>query len=205
MILGDSVNLYVLHDDPSDLEQYASDLNSLLSNKNWYKFADNIPNNGSYAIDPETMNGTGNAYVVLIKGENGGWDISNNLFTLSSETYNPHWSGRIEFLDDDNNTLPIPENAKIRITPDVEQVDGSWGGIQVDINNDGTWATSSYMIDPDHYSSGHTYQFIVYDDANQNNMSDSNEEIYGGFIQNNPSTARIENFNAKTITIWGTQ
>jgi len=203
MILGNSVNLYVLHDDPSDLEQYASDLNSLLSNKNWYKFADNIPNNGSYAIDPEVMNGSGNAYVVLIEGENGEWDISNNLFTLSSEAYNPHWSGRIEFVDDDNNILPIPANAKIRITPDVEQVEGSWGGIHIDINDDGTWATSSYVIDPDHYTSEHMYQFAIYDDANGNNQWDASEMVYGGFTQNNPSTARIEDFNAKTITVRG--
>jgi hypothetical protein len=90
-ITGDTVSLYVLHDNPSDLNQYASDSNNLLQNKNWYNFADNIPNTGSYTVDPKYLNGSGNAYIILIIGSHSGWDISNKTFELiNSKSTNSH-------------------------------------------------------------------------------------------------------------------
>lgn len=70
-----------LHDDPSNLTEYASSPNDLLQNKNWYKFADAVDNTGSYSIDPANLNGIGNAYVLLIVATDG-WDVSDSTFTL---------------------------------------------------------------------------------------------------------------------------
>jgi hypothetical protein len=90
-IAGDTVSLYVLHDNPSDLNQYASDSNNLLQNKHWYNFADNIRNTGSYTVDPKYLNGSGNAYIILIIGSHSGWDISNKTFELrDSKSTNSH-------------------------------------------------------------------------------------------------------------------
>jgi len=83
-IKGDTVDIYVLHDNPSNLHNYSSDLNNLLNNKNWYKFAEDISNNGTYTVDPKNLNGSGNAYVVLIIGSQDGWDVSDETFTLKS-------------------------------------------------------------------------------------------------------------------------
>ena len=83
VIKGSSVTLYVLHDDPLGLVFYST-LDELLKNKNWYQFANNIPNTGSYSVDPASLNGNGNAYVVLIVSDSGDWDISDNMFTLTS-------------------------------------------------------------------------------------------------------------------------
>ena len=82
-ISGRTVNLYVLHDDPSNLHDFSSSLNNLLSNKNWYQFGTNISNTGSYTVDPQNLNGNGNAYVILISDSQNGWDISDSTITLS--------------------------------------------------------------------------------------------------------------------------
>lgn len=82
LINGSTVDMYVLYDDPSDLKNYSSSSTSLLNNKNWYKFAGNVNNTGSYSIDPKNLNGSGDAYVVLIIGSQKGWDVSNTTFEL---------------------------------------------------------------------------------------------------------------------------
>jgi murein DD-endopeptidase MepM/ murein hydrolase activator NlpD len=165
------------------------------------------------ATDFSTTLWRGASFYVAITSSTGAIEseYSNiDLFTIAGPdplSFNPNWSGRIEFLDYSNNLLSIPANAKIRITPDVEQVEGSWGGIVVDINSDGTWATSSYVLQNDdgdlmNYTSTHTYQFAVFDDANGNDNWDYYETVYGGFTSNNPSFAVVSDFNNTTITAW---
>lgn len=70
-----------MHDNPSDLTDYASSPSDLLSNKNWYQFASSVDNTGSYSVDPADLNGGGNAYVILIVAVDG-WDVSDGTFTL---------------------------------------------------------------------------------------------------------------------------
>ena len=82
-INGSTVDIYVLHDDPSNLHDFSSSLNNLLTNKEWYQFGINISNTGSYTVDPKDLNGGGNAYVILISGVQSGWDVSDSTITLS--------------------------------------------------------------------------------------------------------------------------
>ena len=84
MLSGSTVDIYILHNDPSDLADYASSYNMIMENKNWYKFGEKINNTGNYTIDPESLNGIGNAYVILIVSDTGEWDISNSTFRLAN-------------------------------------------------------------------------------------------------------------------------
>ena len=81
-ITGNTVDMYVLHDDPSDLNTYASSYTELLNNKNWYQFGTSLSNTGSYQVDPSALNGIG-SYIVLIISDNGDWDISNSTFSIT--------------------------------------------------------------------------------------------------------------------------
>ncbi|MCH9739877.1 MAG: GPI anchored serine-threonine rich family protein [Epsilonproteobacteria bacterium] len=80
---GSNIDIYVLHDDPSNLTNVSSSLNETLSNKRWYQFADDISNTGVYNVDPIDLNGDGNAYVILIVSANQNWDVSNSTMVLN--------------------------------------------------------------------------------------------------------------------------
>jgi hypothetical protein len=75
------VDLYVLHDDPSNLSDFSSTSTELLNNKNWYKFKSKVFGD-SVTINPRELNGEGDTYIILIIAELGMWDISDNTFTL---------------------------------------------------------------------------------------------------------------------------
>jgi hypothetical protein len=125
--------------------------------------------------------------------------------TINLSDYNPNWSGSIEFLDTNNNKLAVPSNAKIRITPEVEQTD-NWGGIVIPINSDGTWATTTLRIDPSHYTSSLKYQFVIFNDSNNDGFWNLGEDTYGGFMENNPSISTVNYFNnqvIKTVKVTG--
>ena len=81
-LTGDTVNLYVLHDDPSDLYKFSSTAIELLNSKTWYKFKSTLPNKGNYIVDPIELNGHGDAYVILIVDSDGNWDVSDSSVTL---------------------------------------------------------------------------------------------------------------------------
>lgn len=85
-ITGSTVDLYVLHDDPKGLVGNTSkNVGTTINQKNWYKFASNVPNTGRYSLDPAKMAGSGNAYMVLIvsTSDNSKFDISNDRFSLN--------------------------------------------------------------------------------------------------------------------------
>lgn len=81
------VNLYVLQDTPDDLYLYDADVTTMLTNKNWYKLPSDsigIYNEGSHYLDPADLNGTGDAYIILITDENNeSWDMSDSTFGLN--------------------------------------------------------------------------------------------------------------------------
>lgn len=78
-----------MHDDPLWLDNHTNDVLSYeLLRLNWYKFASNISNNGSYTIDPGVLNGNGNGYIILIVYDDNTWDISDSTFTLQSKMEN---------------------------------------------------------------------------------------------------------------------
>ena len=87
-IVGDTVNCYVLHDDPSNILDAMSNndavsLTNAITSAIWHKFATDASNSGVIGIDPSVMGGTGNAYLVLTVSNNGYWDISDGLFSLN--------------------------------------------------------------------------------------------------------------------------
>jgi len=106
-LFGDNITLYVLHDDPSDIPAVSSTLNQLLSSKNWYQFENNISNVGNITINPSILNGNGNAYIILIvDGTEDNWDISDNTFTLNSNTGNTlKKTGQTKSYDQDGNEV----------------------------------------------------------------------------------------------------
>ena len=77
---GETLKMYVLHDDPTGL---IFD-NTLLSQKNWYMFAENISNNGSYSFNPSILNANGSAYKILMVSNMGDWAVSSGLFSVNS-------------------------------------------------------------------------------------------------------------------------
>jgi len=81
-MLGSSVRMYVLYDDPSDLGGGANVDLSLVQSRNWGEFASVVTNNGSFDFDPSIMSGSGNAYKLLIVSDEGYWSLSNGTFTL---------------------------------------------------------------------------------------------------------------------------
>jgi hypothetical protein len=81
-ITGSTVDLYVLHDDPTNLNDFTSSSSELLANKIWYQFGTAISNSGSYQVDPSILNGIGNAYIILIVSSSDEWDISDDTFSL---------------------------------------------------------------------------------------------------------------------------
>jgi len=86
-ITGTSVDLYVLHDDPSGLsDKENQNIGSIINSKSWYRFSESVPNTGSYTIDPSAMSGTGNAYMVLVVSteDNSKFDISDGTFSLNN-------------------------------------------------------------------------------------------------------------------------
>lgn len=85
-IVGSSVDLYVLHDNPTDLlDKNNPDIGIIINSKNWYKFATNLGNSGSYMINPAIMSGTGNAYMVLVvsTSDRSKFDLSDGRFSLN--------------------------------------------------------------------------------------------------------------------------
>ena len=85
-ISGDTVSMYVLHDDPVGLNNCDNNASSILSCKNWYKFASQVTNDGSYQFNSSDMDNGGNPYVLLIISdqEQTLFDVSDTTFTITS-------------------------------------------------------------------------------------------------------------------------
>jgi hypothetical protein len=107
-LTGDTVNLYVLHDDPTDLYKFSSTSMELLNSKNWYEFKSILPNNGNYIVDPIELNGHGDAYVILIVDSDGNWDVSDSSITLmpsSNKEISVKKTGQTKSYDVDGNEV----------------------------------------------------------------------------------------------------
>jgi len=88
-LMGDTVSMYILWDNPSDILQAIKDNSELnikeaISNANWGYFANTIQNTGSYEIDPSILRSNGDAYMILVVSSNGDWDISNSTFSVNN-------------------------------------------------------------------------------------------------------------------------
>jgi len=84
-------------------------------------------------------------------------EINAQLAELSSTI-----SGTVTFED----PSVWSSNLKIRITPDVEQIDGDWGGVVCTINQDGTFGDDCVLYgDIENYTADHTYQVEIFEDV----------------------------------------
>ena len=120
------------------------------------------------------------------------------------------WSGKIEFYEN-NRTISIPVDTKIRITPSEEQNNDNWGGIVLSLDNSGTWAThrqSFEDINILHYTDNSKYQFIVSSEETMDTIYDFYNCADGYLMLNRnsldeieKSTAQLSDFNHKTIKV----
>ena len=85
-----------------------------------------------------------------------------------------NWSGTIIFKDGNGNVQPVPSNAIVRITPNEEQIDHSWGGVEAKIDANGHWSVNEVYnngtTDISHYTDDNKYQFIVTDGSNSHDI-----------------------------------
>jgi hypothetical protein len=81
-LLGNNIDIYVLHDDPTDIGGGTNVDLALVQARNWYKFADDVNINSSATLDPAVMNGSGNTYKLLVITDTGKWAVSEGLFSL---------------------------------------------------------------------------------------------------------------------------
>lgn len=84
-IATNSIDIYVIHDHHGrTLDYYTCNLDNLLSVRKWYRFAKNIPNIGSYTVNPKELDGDGNGYYILVTSSTGeNWDLSNSGIILN--------------------------------------------------------------------------------------------------------------------------
>jgi len=86
------------------------------------------------------------------------------------ETKTLNWSGKIIFKDMNGTVQPIPSNTRIRITPNEEQINGGWGGVDSIVDSNGNWSVdyvqNSLNVDILNYTSTNKYQFIVFNNSN---------------------------------------
>lgn len=168
-ITGATVDLYVLHDDPADLVGNTSQtVGATINTKTWYKFASKVSNTGSYSLDPAALNGTGNAYMILVvsSSDKSKFDISNNTFTL-----NPSALGIFAITNGDNYPLRVKlsldANGKLQVVNgeyDFHKLDGTMTPCDHNVQNqaschgasDNFTITSSVFLDWAGYSTPQT-------------------------------------------------
>jgi hypothetical protein len=88
-ITGTEVDIYVLHDNPEDIDIEGGFDISVIKSRNWYKFATNIENNGDIGFDAALLNGNGNAYKILLVSDTGDWTVHHGLFSISENATGP--------------------------------------------------------------------------------------------------------------------
>jgi hypothetical protein len=134
------------------------------------------------AISPFTIseeNATGNIINIKFYAPDGTLGKWTNVISIKVENCEDFWteygeeeeapqdysnviSGKVTFY---NGTLS--DDLKIRITPDVEQVDGDWGGIVCQINSDGTFGDKCVLHgDINNYNDQHQFQVVIFYDEN---------------------------------------
>ena len=92
------------------------------------------------------------------------------------------------------------ENLKIRITPDVEQVDGEWGGVVCTINQDGSFGDDCELHgNIENYTDNHTYQVVIFEDTDGDYRYDSGEPKILG-TNSDLSLSDVKNITVPQIT-----
>jgi hypothetical protein len=144
LITGSTVELYVLHDDPSGLfdANNQTQLNTVINAKNWNHFAQAVPNTGSYHLDPALMAGSGNAYVAMVVSsqDKSIFDIGNGMFTLGDNsliTSVPQISSIADLSINEGDVIHL-NNAASNLEQYVNDTDTNISNIQFSIVNANT-------------------------------------------------------------------
>lgn len=156
------------------------------------------------AISPFAIpedNATGNVVNVKFYAPDGTLTKWTNVISIKVEDCGEFWAeyGEEEEIPQDYSSVisgkvtfsngTLSDDLKIRITPDVEQVSGDWGGIVCQINSDGSFGDKCVLHgDINNYNDQHQFQVIIFHDVNGNwhmdGEVDSESAIYG--VENAP-------------------
>jgi hypothetical protein len=113
-------------------------------------------------------------------------DLQNEEILANSEESSV--SGTVVFKDYNGSTLPIPDDARIRITSQYDQSKGRWeSGFNTHINSDGSFAQTKTIYE-NSYKDGNKFQVTIFKNHIEPDESywDCNEDVYkfvGGDIE----------------------
>lgn len=139
LLKGSKVSIMVLHDNPTGITDTNPDKNTVVS-KNWFTFAEDVSNSGSFTVDPAALHGMGNAYKIAILSDAAYWTISKGLFALTDPqpvTVRLNDTGITKWANDTANDLTSPQ-------ADFPGQDADYGRDKTNNNNSDGHAGFSY-------------------------------------------------------------
>jgi hypothetical protein len=98
-IAGAAVDMYVLHDDASNIDTVSGVNLAVLQSRNWVKFATLQINSGDIRFATNILNGLGNAYKMLLVSDSGNWMVSQGTFEIIDATADADGDGIPDALD----------------------------------------------------------------------------------------------------------
>ncbi len=125
-------------------------------------------------------------YFNSLKGTVNNNNNNNDSNNHDSEKVSDLISGHINFIDVNGNSISAPANAWIRITPQENQTEGNWNGVNCKLDANGNFGAECYV----HTNVGsmrkyfnsdysNTYQFIPYIEKTGDTRFEREEEGFG--------------------------
>ena len=141
-------------------------------------------------------------------------DIQNELYKTYEEAYqhlNDNQNdlklvkdlvaGKVIFVDENGNQIPVPENVNIRFTPKEYQIDENWSAVNCKIESNGSFGDKCY-IDEDMNENNmknallsEPVQIVIYKDSNNDFYWEKNEKSY--FVEENVTLNTLNNIQIK--------
>lgn len=81
-VSGSLVDMYILQDDPSNIDTESGANLAILQSRNWFKFATQVANSGEAIFATNILNGNGNAYKLLLVSDFGIWTVNQGTFEI---------------------------------------------------------------------------------------------------------------------------
>jgi len=133
-----------------------------------------IEQNGAGFVIPSDNPNDNIAYPVYFTKTIGQWTDENHKnnsrdYQLISDLVSGHFS----FEDENGTAQPVPSNTWVRITPEENQIEGYWNGINCKIDSHGNFGKACYIHSDEskmrsYFQSSYTktYQVIIYTEVN---------------------------------------